>query len=95
MLAEATTRPRVLIAEDETIIRLDLRMLLEENGFDVCAEARDGREAVELARTHEPDVAAHCRRIVKMRDGKVWSDEPVLAPRHAQEEIDAGIWVTG
>jgi two-component system, response regulator PdtaR len=48
---------RVLIAEDETIIRLDLRGLLERAGHEVCAEARDGAEAVELAREHEPDVA--------------------------------------
>ena len=48
---------RVLIAEDETIIRLDLRALLERSGLEVCGEARDGLEAVELARTSEPDVA--------------------------------------
>ena len=48
---------RVLIAEDETLIRLDLRQLLERAGLDVCAEAHDGAEAVELAREHEPDVA--------------------------------------
>jgi response regulator NasT len=48
---------RVLIAEDETIIRLDLRTLLERNGFEVCAEARDGEEAVELVRREQPDVA--------------------------------------
>ena len=48
---------RILIAEDETIIRLDLRDLLERAGFEVCAEARDGEEAVELARSHDPDVA--------------------------------------
>ena len=48
---------RVLIAEDETLIRLDLRELLEQAGFEVCAEARDGLEAVELAREAEPDVA--------------------------------------
>lgn len=48
---------RILIAEDETIIRLDLRELLERAGFEVCAEARDGLEAVELARSAEPDVA--------------------------------------
>jgi len=51
------TRPRVLIAEDETVIRLDLRALLETAGFDVCGEARDGVEAVELAHSLEPDVA--------------------------------------
>ena len=48
---------RILIAEDETIIRLDLRELLAGAGFDVCAEARDGVEAVELARTEQPDLA--------------------------------------
>ena len=48
---------RILIAEDETLIRLDLRQLLESAGFDVCAEARDGEEAVELARREEPDLA--------------------------------------
>jgi AmiR/NasT family two-component response regulator len=48
---------RILIAEDETLIRLDLRALLEQAGFDVCAEARDGAEAVELARSEGPDLA--------------------------------------
>jgi len=48
---------RILIAEDETIIRLDLRALLEKAGFEVCAEAKDGEEAVTLARTVEPDLA--------------------------------------
>jgi response regulator NasT len=48
---------RILIAEDETIIRLDLRELLERAGFQVCAEARDGEEAVELARSEQPDLA--------------------------------------
>jgi DNA-binding NarL/FixJ family response regulator len=33
---------RILICEDETIIRLDLRTMLERHGFDVCGEARDG-----------------------------------------------------
>ena len=50
-------RLRILIAEDETIIRLDLRALLERAGFEVCAEARDGEEAVELARETQPEVA--------------------------------------
>ena len=48
---------RLLIAEDETIIRMDLRALLEGAGFEVCAEARDGVEAVELARSEQPDLA--------------------------------------
>jgi two-component system, response regulator PdtaR len=48
---------KVLIAEDETLIRLDLRGMLESAGLEVCAEAKDGVEAVELAGTSEPDVA--------------------------------------
>src|SRR6476646_2260035 len=48
---------RILIAEDETIIRLDLRELLERSGFEVVAEARDGEEAVELALAESPDLA--------------------------------------
>jgi len=48
---------RILVAEDETIIRLDLRDLLERSGHEVVAEARDGEEAVALAREHEPELA--------------------------------------
>ena len=47
---------RVLIAEDETIIRMDLRGMLEATGYEVCGEARDGVEAVELAEALAPDV---------------------------------------
>jgi response regulator NasT len=48
---------RILLAEDETIIRLDLRGLLEGAGYEVVGEARDGEEAVALARELEPDLA--------------------------------------
>lgn len=49
---------RVLVADDHTIIRSGLRMLLErESGFEVVAEASDGRQAVELAESLKPDVA--------------------------------------
>jgi two-component system, response regulator PdtaR len=48
---------KILLAEDETLIRLDLKEILERAGFDVCAEARDGEEAVALARDAEPDLA--------------------------------------
>ena len=48
---------RILVAEDETIIRLDLVEMLNRAGLDVCAEARDGEEAVALAREHAPDLA--------------------------------------
>src|SRR5438874_1231722 len=52
-----TARPKILIAEDETLVRLDLRALLEDAGLEVVAEARDGEEAVALAREQEAELA--------------------------------------
>ncbi|MGO9196041.1 MAG: ANTAR domain-containing response regulator [Acidimicrobiales bacterium] len=46
----------VVIAEDEAIVRLDLREILEENGFEVVGETGRGDEAVALAKQHEPDL---------------------------------------
>lgn len=48
---------RVLIADDEPIIRLDLKNMLEGLGYEVVAEAADGVSGVEAARTLKPDVA--------------------------------------
>jgi AmiR/NasT family two-component response regulator len=48
---------RVVIAEDEAIIRLDLKETLEEEGYEVVGETGRGDEAIELVRQHEPDVA--------------------------------------
>jgi len=49
---------RILLADDHTVMRRGLRALLErQNGFEVVAEAADGREAVELASAVNPDVA--------------------------------------
>jgi two-component system, response regulator PdtaR len=47
---------RVLIAEDEALIRLDLREMLEEEGFDVVGEAADGEQAIALAKELSPDL---------------------------------------
>jgi response regulator NasT len=48
---------RVVVAEDEAIIRMDLRELLQEEGYEVVAECGRGDEAVALIREHAPDVA--------------------------------------
>ncbi|HEV7823503.1 MAG TPA: response regulator [Mycobacteriales bacterium] len=47
---------RVLIAEDEALIRLDLKEMLEEEGYDVVGEAGDGETAVSLAEQLRPDL---------------------------------------
>ena len=49
-------RRKVLIVDDETIIRMDLREMLQEYGFGEIWEAKNGEEAVELAHKHRPDL---------------------------------------
>src|SRR5437660_12779817 len=85
---------RVLVAEDETIIRLDLRDLLERLGLEVCAEARDGEEAVRLARTEKPDVAILDVKMPKL-DGieaarQILDERPipiVMLTAYGQDEV--------
>lgn len=48
---------RIVIAEDEAIIRLDLKEILEEEGYEVVGETGRGDEAVELVRAQRPDLA--------------------------------------
>jgi len=95
---------RILIAEDETIIRLDLRDLLERAGFEVCAEAKDGEEAVRLARSEQPDLAVMDVKMPKL-DGidaarQILHERPipiVMLTAYGQEElvsraIEAGVF---
>ena len=95
---------RILIAEDETIIRLDLRGLLERAGFEVCAEARDGVEAVELAREEQPDLAILDVKMPRL-DGieaarRILDERPipvVMLTAYGQEElvsraVEAGVF---
>jgi len=69
---------RVLVAEDEALIRLDLKEMLEEEGYDVVGEAADGEQAVKLAQELRPDLV--------ILDVKM----PVLDGISAAEQIVAG-----
>ena len=95
---------RILIAEDETIIRLDLRSLLEGAGLEVCAEARDGIEAVELAHSEQPDLAILDVKMPRL-DGieaarRILDDRPipiVMLTAYGQQElvsraVEAGVF---
>ena len=85
---------RILIAEDETIIRLDLRDLLERAGHEVAGEARDGEEAVALARELEPDLAIMDVKMPRL-DGieaakRILDERPmpiVLLTAYGQQEL--------
>jgi response regulator NasT len=46
----------VLIAEDEALIRLDLKEMLQEAGYEVVGEAADGQQAIDLTEEHRPDL---------------------------------------
>jgi AmiR/NasT family two-component response regulator len=95
---------RILIAEDETIIRLDLRDLLEKAGFQVCAEAKDGVEAVELAGSANPELAILDVKMPRL-DGidaarRILEDRPipiVMLTAYGQDElvsraVEAGVF---
>ncbi|MFN2626310.1 MAG: ANTAR domain-containing response regulator [Mycobacteriales bacterium] len=56
MTDAAPRATRVLIAEDEALIRLDLKEMLQEEGYDVCAEVGDGAAAVAQAQQQRPDL---------------------------------------
>jgi len=99
------TRPlRILIAEDETIIRLDLRGMLEKHGLIVVGEARNGLEAVELARSERPDVALLDLRMPEL-DGieaarRIYAEQPLPIVmltafsdrRNVENAIEAGVF---
>jgi response regulator NasT len=59
MSNEATpkTPVRILVAEDEALIRMDLIEMLQEAGYEVVAQASNGEEAIALATEHQPDLA--------------------------------------
>jgi response regulator NasT len=95
---------RILVAEDETIIRLDLVELLKRAGFEVIGEAHDGEEAVRLARELQPDLAIMDVKMPKL-DGieaarKILDERPipiVMLTAYGQQElvsraVEAGVF---
>lgn len=51
-----TARRRVVVAEDESLIRMDVIEMLEAEGYEVVGEAENGQRAIELAKEREPDI---------------------------------------
>jgi response regulator NasT len=80
--------PRILVAEDETVVRLDLRAMLVDAGYEVCAEAADGLEAVKLAALHQPDAILMDANMPRL-DG-VTAARRILATRHVPIVIVSG-----
>ncbi len=98
------TTLRIVIADDEPIIRLDLKKMLESCGYDVVGEAGDGVKALELARSLKPDVVMLDVKMPEM-DGidaaRIITDEKIapvlLLTAYSQMDLvsrarDAGVY---
>jgi two-component system, response regulator PdtaR len=94
--------PRILTVDDDPIVRADLRVILEDAGYSVVPDARDGDEAVERAREHAPDLIvmdlglpgldgfAATTRILRERDVPIVALSGHSAPEMLQRAEDAG-----
>jgi len=78
-------RPRVVIAEDEAIIRLDLKELLQDEGYDVVGETGRGDEAIDLVRDLVPDLV--------ILDVKMPGLDGLSAARHIASERLAAVLI--
>ena len=81
MASHSERQRRVVIAEDEALIRLDLKEMLEEEGYVVVAEAGDGEQAISLAEQHRPDLVVLDVKMPKL-DG-ISAAERIAAARLA------------
>lgn len=79
--------PRVVVAEDEALIHLDLVELLEEHGYEIVGQASDGEEAVRLANELEPDLIVMDVKMPKM-------DGITAADKIAEDRICAVVMLT-
>jgi CheY-like chemotaxis protein len=98
----ANAPARILTVDDNPIVRADLRLILEDAGFEVVPDARDGVEAVDLAREHQPDLilidlslpridgVEATRRILDERDVPVVALTGHSRGEFVQRAVDAG-----
>jgi putative ABC transport system ATP-binding protein len=90
-IARALLSDPDLVLADEPTGNLDSRSSAEI--LAIFQRMNDEGRTVIMV-THEPDIADHCRRIVRMRDGIVHHDEAVVRPRRASEELESGVGAT-
>ena len=83
-IARALLNDPAIILADEPTGNLDSRSTAEI--LAIFQRLNDEGKTVVMV-THEPDVAEHCKRIVRMRDGQVAADETVTTPRRAEDEL--------
>ncbi|KIL76462.1 ANTAR domain-containing response regulator [Bacillus badius] len=85
---------RILLVEDESLIRLDISSILQDNGYEVVGEAGDGEKAVELAFALKPDLIIMDIKMPKLnglKAGKIISDKLdipiILVTAYSQKEF--------
>src|SRR6266516_1259845 len=89
MEAQATTRSRVVVADDDVLLREGLASLLERSGFQVVGQAGDPTQLLDLVREHEPELV-----IVDIRMPPTQSTEGLAAAHTIREEFpEIGILV--